>query len=392
MTTRERLAYLLKRATEAVATAEELEELAELVRNDASGELAAQVEAQLQPSVREAAPSHYNKHHWNTIADRVLAADRPAPAKVIPWRRRVWAAAVVLLLASTAAYWLLRQPQAVKAPVATEQPGKKDIAPGGNKAVLTLADGSEIVLDSVGNGILAQQGGVRVIKSGSGQLQYDAPGATGETVYNKISTPRGGQYQVTLPDGSRVWLNASSSLRYPAAFTTAARVVELQGEAYFEVAKAAGKPFRVKVGNMEVKVLGTHFNIMAYEDEEAVKTTLLEGAVEVTGSGSTRKLKPGQGASLHRQSGVLELLPEVNTEEAVAWKNGFIQFEGNDIRSAMRQIARWYDVDVIYKGNVPAHFRGIVPRDVPVSRVLKMMEMTGEVRFEIGEKQIIVSP
>jgi ferric-dicitrate binding protein FerR (iron transport regulator) len=168
--------------------------------------------------------------------------------------------------------------------------------------------------------------------------------------------------------------------------------VELQGEAYFEVARQAGQSFVVKVDEMEVKVLGTHFNIMAYDDEPEVKTVLLEGAVEVKNAGFARKLKPGQGASLDRKSGVLELLPEVNTEEAVAWKNGFIQLEGNDIRSAMRQIARWYDVEVVYKGNVPAHFRGIVPRNVPVSQVLKMLELTGEVHFEIGDRQIIVSP
>jgi ferric-dicitrate binding protein FerR (iron transport regulator) len=389
LTTQERIAVLLKKAADATATAEELQELADLVQHDPSGERSLEIEALLR---NDAAPGQaYDKAHWNRLADNILEADRPQPAKVIPWRIRAWAAAVVLIVASSATFWLLRRPAPVQEPVAAAQP-QKDIAPGGNRAVLTLSDGTEISLDSAGNGVLAQQGSAKVIKTGNGELQYDAPQNGGQPVFNKIATPRGGQYTITLPDGSRVWLNASSSLRYPAVFNGGGRVVELEGEAYFEVAKQAGRSFVVKVDDMEVKVLGTHFNIMAYNDEPAVKTTLLEGAVEVKKAGLARKLKPGQGASLHRQSGTLELLPEVNTEEAVAWKNGFIQFEGNDIRSAMRQIARWYDVEVVYKGNVPAHFRGIVPRNVPVSQVLKMLELTGEVRFEIGDRQIIVSP
>ncbi|WP_346318033.1 FecR domain-containing protein [Chitinophaga sp. YIM B06452] len=390
MTTQQRIAVLLKKAADATATAEELQELADLVQHDPSGERALEMEALLR---EDAAPGQvYDQVHWNRLADNILAADRPQPAKVIPWRRRAWAAAVVLILASSATYWLLRRPVSIKEPAIATTPVQKDIAPGGNRAVLTLGDGTEISLDSAGNGILAQQGNAKVIKTGNGQLQYDAPQNGGQPVFNKIATPRGGQYTITLPDGSRVWLNASSSLRYPAVFSNSNRVVELKGEAYFEVAKQAGQPFVVKVDEMEVKVLGTHFNIMAYDDEPAVNTTLLEGAVEVKKAGVARKLKPGQGASLHRRSGELELLPEVNTEEAVAWKNGFIQFEGNDIRSAMRQIARWYDVEVVYKGNVPAHFRGIIPRNVPVSQVLKMLELTGEVHFEIGDRQIIVSP
>ncbi|RPD39610.1 FecR family protein [Chitinophaga barathri] len=389
MTTPQRIAELLKKAADHTATAEELQELADFVQHDPSGERALEMEALLR---KDAAPRQaYDQAHWNKLADQILEADRPQPAKIIPWRSRAWAAAVVLLLVSSTTYWLLRRPAAVKEPVLASQP-QKDIAPGGNKAVLTLGDGTEISLDSAGNGILAQQGNTKVIKTRNGELQYDAPQHGGQMVFNKIATPRGGQYTITLPDGSRVWLNASSSLRYPAVFSGRSRVVELKGEAYFEVSKQAGQSFVVKVEEMEVKVLGTHFNIMAYDDEPALKTTLLEGAVEVKKADVVRTLKPGQGASLHRQSGTLELLPEVNTEEAVAWKNGFIQFEGNDIRSVMRQVARWYDVEVVYKGNVPAHFRGIVPRNVPVSQVLKILELTGEVHFEIGDRQIIVSP
>ncbi|MBO9151505.1 FecR family protein [Chitinophaga sp. GCM10012297] len=389
MTTQQRIAVLLKKAADATATAEELQELADLVQQDLTGERSLEMETMLRNDAAPAQP--YDEAHWNRLADTILSADRPQPAKVITWRAGAWAAAVMLLLASSLTFWLLRKPASVKEPALAAQP-QKDIAPGGNRAVLTLGDGTEISLDSAGSGLLAQQGNAKVIKTGNGELQYNASQDGGHSVFNTIATPRGGQYTITLPDGSRVWLNASSSLRYPTVFNGKGRVVELQGEAYFEVAKQPGQSFVVKVDEMEVKVLGTHFNIMAYDDEPEVKTVLLEGAVEVKKAGVARKLKPGQGASLDRQSGVLELMSGVNTEEAVAWKNGFIQLEGNDIRSAMRQIARWYDVEVVYKGNVPAHFTGIVPRNVPVSQVLKMLELTGEVHFEIGDRQIIVSP
>lgn len=390
MTSRQRLAALLRKAADATATDMELQELADLVQQDTSGERAEEIAALLR--VEAAASQPYDKVHWDALAGHILAADRPQPAKVIPLRSRAWtwAAAIALLLVSAAAYWLMRRPDAVKPPMLAERQ-QQDIAPGGNRAVLTLGDGTEISLDSAGNGILAQQGNAKVIKTGNGELRYNAPANGGRPVFNKISTPRGGQYTITLPDGSRVWLNASSSLRYPAVFE-GDRIVELTGEAYFEVAKRAGQVFSVKVNDMEVKVLGTHFNIMAYDDEPAVKTTLLEGAVVVKKAGVSQTLKPGQGASLHRQSGILELLPAVNTDEAVAWKNGFIQFAGSDIRAAMRQVSRWYNVDVVYKGEVPEHFSGAVPRNVPVSQVLRFLELTGAVHFEIKDRQIVVSP
>jgi ferric-dicitrate binding protein FerR (iron transport regulator) len=208
---------------------------------------------------------------------------------------------------------------------------------------------------------------------------------------NTIQTPRGGQYQVILPDGTKVWLNAASSLAYPTAFTGADRAVKLNGEAYFEVADNKDKPFKVMAGNMEINVLGTHFNVMAYEDENAIKTTLLEGSVKVTNGKISHLLKPGQEGRVDRQSGAFRLL-EADANEAVAWKNGVFQFGGASIESVMREIVRWYDVDVEYQGRTNEHFRGTISRSVNASEVFKMLELTGAVHFTIDKKKIIVKP
>lgn len=395
----ERLAYLLRQVSEQSATDAELEELTGLLKADETGSLSREIAAQLQAELPPG-DTAYDKGYWDNIATNILSSDRPLEAipqetgNVRPLRRWRWAAAAtVAAMLSVAAWQWLSRPAPAPAPVAV-QPVKQDLAPGGNRAILTLADGTQIPLDSAGTGNLAQQGNMRIIKLDSGQLAYRPAGgdATTAVLYNTISTPRGGQFRITLPDGSQVWLNASSSLRYPTVFAGHERRVELSGEAYFEVAKKAGMPFRIGSNAMEVEVLGTHFNMMTYDDEEVLKTTLLEGAVKVTRDGRSRQLLPGQQARVHRSDGSMDVLKDANTEEAVAWKNGFIQFEGQDIKAAMRMLARWYNVDVEYRAAVPAHFRGIIPRNVPVSQVLKMMELTGEVHFSIEGNKIIVSP
>lgn len=403
MPVQDRLAYLLQQVSSHMATADELQELSDLVKADQEGTVSRQIEALLQ---QQMPPENmaYDADYWNRIADNILAADHAVagtPVRIMP-PRRAWAAVaatVALVILAGGAYLLLRHNKPAY-PVAVVQSGKNIISPGSNKAMLILADGTEIPLDSTVSGALAQQGNTQIMKQGSGRLTYTQNGLTSHAAvqYNTLRTPRGGQFQLELPDGTKVWLNAASSLKYPAAFTGNERSVELTGEAYFEVARNPALPFRVNVqaheeGNkMKVEVLGTRFNIMAYDDEELVKTTLLEGAVKVTGNGSSKRLNPGQGASLNKRNGSMEVLSHVNTEEAVAWKNGFIQFEGSDIRSAMRQLARWYDVDIVYKAPVHAHFRGIIPRSAQVSQVLHMLELTGEVHFEIRGKQIVVSP
>ncbi|HEY8957664.1 FecR family protein [Chitinophaga sp.] len=413
MSTQNRLTYLLGQAMQRSATDTELQELITLIREDNNGSITREVEAMLLKQLPDTATAGYDMNYWDDIASRILTADKPeseddnsteetglSPAviRLNPWRWISAAAAVMVL--SFGFYWFLR-PAARKPTTIASSQVSNDVTPGGNKAMLVLADGTEIPLDSTANKALTQQGNTSIIQPAGGQLLYTQQTGGPENVdlvqYNTLRTPRGGQFQVTLPDGTKAWLNAASSLKYPVAFKGTSRQVELTGEAYFEVAHNKAMPFKVMVrtgqyDSMEVAVLGTQFNIMAYADETLVKTTLLEGAVKVSSSGVSKQLAPGQGAYLDRQHHTLALQQQVDTEEAVAWKNGLIQLDGNDITSIMRMIARWYDVDVIYTAPVPAHFRGIIPRNVPVSQVLKMMEMTGEVHFEIKGKQIIVSP
>ena len=268
---------------------------------------------------------------------------------------------------------------------------KNEILPGGDKAVLTLADGSTIVLDSAQNGNLAQQGNTTVIKL-DGKLAYNSANADANKItYNSLTTPRGGQYQVELPDGTRVWLNAASSIRFPTAFAGGERRVEIRGEAYFEVAKNKSMPFVVSVNGAEVQVLGTHFNIMAYSEEGKIATTLLEGSVQVSNGGKKHVIVPGQQA-VWKENGEFSLNGDVDLEEVVSWKNGKFHFNNADIKVIMRQIARWYDVDVEYRDNLSAtQLGGIVSRKEDLRQLLSYFEIAGKVKFNLEGRKIIVT-
>lgn len=259
-----------------------------------------------------------------------------------------------------------------------------------NKATLTLADGRVISLDEAKNGEIAQEDGITITKTKDGQLVYE--GKSKLDALNNISTPKGGQYQVNLPDGTKVWLNAASSLSYPAAFNGNKRTVKLIGEAYFEVAKNKKMPFVVSTNGQEVMVLGTHFNVNAYGDESQTKTTLLEGAVKVQldNSGATAILKPGEQTIF--KANQLEITP-VDVEEAVAWKDGYFLFQDEDIRSIMRKIARWYDVDVVYNWNVsPKEIGGRISRHKSLNEVLKMLSNTDKFNFKVEGRRVTVMP
>jgi ferric-dicitrate binding protein FerR (iron transport regulator) len=312
------------------------------------------------------------------------------------FRFRAWqsaAAAAILILLTAGIYYYQNSPEPVL--VKTETPRfRNDVAPGNNKAILTLDDGSKIDLDDAKTGILANESNIDIKKTGAGQLEYAAGTQSVKTVkYNILSTPMGGEYQLVLPDGSKVWLNSGSTLRFPTAFIGSERIVELKGEAYFDIAKNPKMPFLVRTNNaMDIKVLGTQFNIMAYDDEKNINTTLIEGSVEVLkGSGKTM-LKPGQEAILNRGSGNIKVA-SADLEQAIAWKNGYFIFYNENIESIMRKVSRWYNVDVVYQGNLSnKDFVGTISRNKNISELLKMLELTGAVHFSIDGRRITVMP
>ena len=276
------------------------------------------------------------------------------------------------------------------------------------KAVLTLANGAKIVLDSIVSGQLAREGNTSIVKTNPGEIVYtrssEVTSKENTLTYNTIATPKAGQFKITLPDGTKVWLNAQSSVRFPTTFTGYQRVVEIMGEVYFEVAKMTVDqrkvPFKVLAGKQLVEVLGTRFNINSYHDEGKIKTTLLEGSIKVRQSGNTDDgilLRPGQQSELvatgksHTGSKPGFDVKTVNAGAVVAWKDGFFRFDNVGLPELMRQLSRWYDVEVVYRAPVDQHeFVGQIERSAPLSKVLKILEM-GDVHFRVEGKTIIVT-
>lgn len=268
---------------------------------------------------------------------------------------------------------------------------KNDIPAGGDKAYLTLADGKRIALTDSMVGTISPAPGFRISKTAKGQLRYElAKGASGNG-YNTITTPKGGKYEVILADGTHVYLNAASSLRFPTSFTGAAeRWVTLTGEGYFEVSHRDGQPFYVQSGKQLLRVLGTHFNLKAYPDEQSVKTTLLQGSVKVSNSeGSNAVLKPGQQSQLDQGKLKLE---EVDVMAATDWQRAEINLKAEDFQSTMRKIARWYDVEIVFDETAPGDLTlgGLVSRDKSLVAVLKVMELTGKVHFKVEGRRVTV--
>lgn len=309
---------------------------------------------------------------------------------------RLWyygIAASVILAIGVFAFFTLTNRNAGKdeKKIIVSQP---DIAPGGNKAVLIMGDGSIISLTDAVNGLLRNENGTAISKTATGELTYSTgnPAEGASTVYNTLSTPRGGQYKVVLPDGSKVWLNASSSLKYPTAFIGTDRVVELTGEGFFEVAKNKARPFKVRLPEAsEVEVLGTSFNVMTYGDEASQQTTLIEGSVKMSNNNSEIILKPGE-QGLVSTGGKLHVNRSVNTHEITAWKDGNFDFRNASIETIMRQVQRWYDVDVVYRAKIQHEFNADVSRNEPVSQLLRLLELTNRVHFKIENKIIYVLP
>lgn len=272
--------------------------------------------------------------------------------------------------------------------VAQEITKKIDVLPGGDKAILTLADGSKIILDDRANGDINKHAGVTIAKTVDGQLIYkvDVSSKTSSISFNTIETPKGGQYQVILPDGTKVWLNAASSLKYPEAFVGKERSVELTGEAYFEVAKNKNLPFRVISKNQEIEVLGTHFNVNSYMDDMTIKTTLIEGSINISNSKSKKTLKAGEQAVIKDYGlAAIQVLTNVDTDDETAWKNGQFRFNNAGLKTILNQLERWYDIKIDYNKLPEKRYNGMVPRKAKLSEVLNMLELTGNISFEILE-------
>ena len=416
----DRIQYLFNRYMQKACTREELQELFAYIAQPENRTILEQLMDTGYDVLQPLAAA--NETDWEYIFQQVT---QPGEDNIIPldnrnrfrWTR-VAAAAVVVLALGLGGYWFISRfakDKVVKKEQPVQQPAP-DVQPGGNKAILKLSDGKTIVLDNVQNGLLAQQGNANIIKQNDGELIYNREdGANSKPftidhspmTYNMLATPRGGQYQLILPDGSKVWLNAASSIRYPTAFAGAERRVEITGEVYFEVEPLTPKggkekvPFIVKINTPsgvsgQVEVLGTHFNINAYSDEEAISTTLLEGKVKVSAANSplttdhSRILKPGQQAAIHHSQ--LTIHDNVDMDLAIAWKNGLTAFKSADIKSIMRQVARWYNVEVVYEGTIPQRsFTGGVSRDAKLSELLHLLEVS-KVRFRIDSNKLIVTP
>ncbi len=271
------------------------------------------------------------------------------------------------------------------------------IVPGSNKATLTLSNGKVIALDIANNGLIANTGKTNIFKSNKGQLSYKQllagsplKAENTEPAYNTLTTPKGGEFQVSLPDGTKVWLNSASSLKYPTEFVGNERHVSLTGEAYFEVTKNKDKPFFVNIEKNEVKVLGTHFNIAAYIDDSDVTTTLLEGSVQVKNSNNLSLIKPGEQAVVNNGTDRIRVRPAV-IDKVMAWKNGYFIFDDEDVSSIMKKISRWYDVEVEYHGNFSnTKIGGTFYRTKSINELLSHMEQVGKIHFKITGRRVIV--
>ncbi len=312
----------------------------------------------------------------------------PGLKRNLAWRRISWAAGISVVLSLGVYLWFQGQ-----APVSVQAVLQEDAVPGERRARLILANGENIMLDEVASGQLAREGEIAIVKMREGELVYQGNSSSALMHYNTIETPKAGQYNVTLSDGTRVWMNAASSIRFPSGFSTKERVVEATGEVYFEVAKALDGerriPFRVVSGDQVVEVLGTRFNINSYADEDVIKTTLLEGSIEVRTPAKGIVLKPGQQAQI--SGGKSLKVSKANTGQVMAWKEGYFRFDGVGLKELMRQLSRWYDMEVIYEGEVRDHeFVGEISRDVRLSGVLRILE-AGGVRFKVEGKKIIVT-
>ncbi|MBO9731958.1 MAG: FecR domain-containing protein [Chitinophaga sp.] len=382
----QRIAYLVSRYHRDLLTAVEEEELRTWITASADNQRL--FEQLTDPDILRSKLSQYEKFDM-TAAWATFSAQHFPAAKVVRASRTYWwwsAAAAVLLLLGSTIYWYRQAAPATTGPAIPVA----RIMPGSTKATLTLADGTVVPLDSNGQQVITQQGAL--INLQNGQLQYHTQDYSAQASLNTLTTPRGGQFRLTLPDGTQVWLNAASAITYPTVFSEGKREVTIKGEVYFEVAAKAKMPFVVKAGrDASIEVLGTSFNVNAYTDEPGVQTTLVQGAVKVNAGNVSRVLSPGQQALITGPD-QLNLVAKADTAAILAWKKNEFYFHDADIPTIMRQLSRWYDVSIVYAGNIPVRrFQGEIQRNLPLSDVLEGLENTG-IHFRVQGRSIIVEP
>lgn len=387
-----RLAYLYQQYIDGTCTEEELQEFFEYVRMP---EMRQALHELAEGHLRHISPgNNLTEVNWDDMYSRIMQQGAPAAEKMgivkRLFTRPLVAAAVVILVASAGIWFLVaNRPQPDHLTIADRF--KNDIPPGSNKAILTLANGASFALHDMDDKGRQRLASGNFLRLDSGELVYNSSSASARTTgYNKLATPRGGQFKLMLPDGSRIWLNAASSITYPLSFKPEERKVAVTGEAYLEIAKDAARPFKVIVNGMEIVVLGTKFNINAYANEPVINTTLLEGAVKINKGANSCLLKPGEQLQVSPNGSFL-VKTEVDTASIVAWKDGMFSFNDEDIASIMRQVNRWYDAQIVYEARIPDHFIGTIPRNVQVSKLLTMLELTGRLRFRIDGRKITVA-
>lgn len=364
---------------------EEQEQLFEMIK-------AKEYRADLEKVIKEALDMSFDAKEDEALRERIFGLlqqrKKRAPVFSMPsFRRWGWSAAsLILILASVLLFQTInkkkKKPASATAAIA-------DFGPGRDGAILTLADGSRLVLDSLDNGVIANQNGVQAILK-NGQLAYNVKErSSGEVLYNTMATPKGRQYQLTLPDGTQVWLNAASSIYFPTVFTDKKRAVTITGEAYLEVAPDPRRPFTVRVGKTNIEVLGTHFNVMAYDNEEQIKTTLLEGSVKITDEDRTATLRPGEELQLNTRQ--FEVIRNADVEAAVAWKNGWFVFKDAGVETVMKQVERWYNISVRYEGKViEKQFNGRISRSASLSELMEMLSFYDDMKCTINGNTITI--
>lgn len=392
---RNRIKQLLKIYTQNRATLEEEQELFKIIEIGKD-------EAIIKKHIKKLHCEYKSNDHvpatdWERLYKQIIEEKNNRTTdpivRNISWAR--WVAAAIILLLGTGYYFFKTNKEHKEQKQLAEigQTKAKDIAPPNTvNAVLTLANGQTVILDTTSSGTVALQGAVNVVKLADGQIAYR--GTSKEIQYNTLNNPRGSKViSLLLADGSKVWLNAASSLKYPTSFTGSERKVEITGEAYFEVAHNPAMPFMVSKGGTNIKVLGTHFNVNAYDDERSLNVTLLEGSVSVMANHSTQPkvIEPGAQARVDK-NGYIQLDNSVDLNEVMAWKNGLFSFKAADIESIMRQVSRWYNVEVVFKTPITEKFYAEVSKSTNVSSLLEMLQATKAVQFKIEGNTIVVEP